>query len=114
MKSKQEVERFLEDIKIRVKSGILNILYLNDREKNARTLLELEIPGNKRTEIIMKLQPEDFYRVEEGKYLEQFEMFSFGKTVKGKEVYIKFSVTDKNLICISFHKAEYPIIYPYK
>jgi len=34
--------------------------------------------------------------------------------VKGKEVYIKFSVTDKNLICISFHKAEYPIIYPYK
>lgn len=114
MKTRQEIERFLEEIKVKVSTGILRLLYLNNREKNARTLLELEMPPNKRTDIIMKLKPEDFYRVEEGKYLEQYDMYSFGKTVKGMEVYIKISITEENVVCISFHEAEYPIDYPFK
>ena len=114
MKTRQEVERFLEEIKVKVSTGVLTLLYLNNREKNARTLLELEMPPNNRTDIIMKLKPEDFYRVEEGKYLEQYDMYSFGKTVKGMEVYIKISITEENVVCISFHEAEYPIDYAFK
>jgi hypothetical protein len=114
MKSKQEVEKFLEEIRIKYASGVLSLFYLNDRVKNVRALLDLEIPPDQRTEIIMKLKPEDFYRIEEGKYLEQYEMYSFGKTVKGIEVYIKISITDRNVVCISFHEAEFIIDYPFK
>jgi|SRR5690554_3782033 len=114
MKSKQEIERFLEEIRVKIASGVIDLLYLSDRLKNVRALFDLEIPPNKRTEIIMKLKPEDFYRVEEGKYLEQYEMYAFGKTVKGIEVYIKIAITKQNAVCISFHEAEFPIDYPFK
>lgn len=62
----------------------------------------------------MTLKPEDFYRIEEGKYLEQFEMYAFGKMLKDIEIYIKISITERSVICISFHKAEFPIDYPFK
>ena len=114
MKSKQEVEKFLEEIRVKVASGVKYLLYLNDREKNAQALLDLEIAPNKRTEIIMALKPEDFYRVEEGRFLDHFEMYSFGKMVKGLEIYIKISITERNVVCISFHEAEFPIDYPFK
>lgn len=76
--------------------------------------MDLEIPPNKRTEIIMALKSEDFYRIEEGKYQEQFEMYAFGKMLKDNEIYIKISITERSVICISFHKAEFPIDYPFK
>lgn len=114
MKSKQEVEKFLEEIKIKVSSGVFGLFYLNDREKNAQVLQDLEISPSKRTEIIMGLKSEDFYRIEEGKYLGQFEMYSFGKIVKGVEVYIKITITERNALCISFHKAEFPIVYMFR
>lgn len=114
MKSRHEVEKFLEEIRVKYESGVLSLYYLNDREKNAQALLDLEIPPNKRTEIIMTLKPEDFYRIEEGKYLEQFEMYAFGKMLKDIEIYIKISITERSVICISFHKAEFPIDYPFK
>lgn len=114
MKTSDEVEKLLEEIKVKIKAGVLTLFYLNDREKNVNALLDLEIAPNERTDIIMKLKAEDFYRVEEGKYLDQFQMLSFGKTVKGTEVYIKISITEQNAVCISFHEAEYPIDYPFK
>lgn len=114
MKSKQEVEKFLEEIRVKVISGVKCLLYLNDREKNAQTLLNLEIAPNKRTEIIMALKPEDFYRIEEGRFHDLFEMYSFGKMVKGIEIYIKISITERNVVCVSFHEAEFPIDYPFK
>jgi|LSQX01.1.fsa_nt_gb hypothetical protein len=90
MKSRHEVEKFLEEIRVKYDSGVLSLYYLNDREKNAQALLDLEIPPNKRTEIIMTLKPEDFYRIEEGIYLERYEMYAFGKTLKGIEYISKF------------------------
>ena len=80
MKSRHDVEKFLEEIRVKYDSGVLSLYYLNDREKNAQALLDLEIPPNKRTEIIMALKPEDFHRIEEGIYLERYEMYAFGKT----------------------------------
>ncbi len=43
-------------------------------------------------------------------------MWVFGKDVKGKEVYIKITLGKPNshTICISFHKAEFPMSYPLK
>lgn len=111
---KEDVENFLEEIRVKEASGVMTILFLNQREKNAQALLDLDIPPDKRKEIIRKLEAEDFYRLEDGKYLDQFDMMSFGKMVRGVEVYIKISITERNAICISFHKAEHPITYPFK
>lgn len=114
MKSKQEVDKFLEEIRIKVSSGVSNLIFLNGREKNAQALFDLDVTPNMRKEIIEKLKSEDFYRTEEGNYLDKYEMHAFGKTIKSNEVYIKISVTEYNIICISFHKAEFPIKYAFK
>jgi len=44
------------------------------------------------------------------------EMWVFGKVVKSFEIYIKISLgmSSTQVICISFHKAEYPMTYPFK
>jgi hypothetical protein len=44
------------------------------------------------------------------------EMWVFGKDVQGREVYIKVMITGvtSQTICISFHIAEHPLIYPFK
>lgn len=114
MTTKQDVEKFLEEIRAKEACGVITFMFLNQREKNAQALLDLDIPPDKRKEVILQLKAEDFYRIEEGVYQEQYEMVAFGKIVKGVEVYIKISVTKRNVICISFHQAEFPIIYPFK
>ena len=44
------------------------------------------------------------------------EMWVFGKDVKEREVYIKITLGYENgqTICISFHIAEHPLVYPFK
>jgi hypothetical protein len=43
-------------------------------------------------------------------------LFVFGKTIQGKEVYIKLKIKEsmiKKVLCISFHFAQYKMKYPY-
>ena len=44
------------------------------------------------------------------------EMWVFGKDVNGCEVYIKVAMGEPNnrTLCISFHKAEHKMAYPFK
>jgi len=114
MVGKQEVEKFLEELKVKEASGVLSFLILDDRSKNAQSLHNLDIPPDKRKEIIRELKADDFYRVEDGLYMGKYGMWSFGKLVHKVEVYIKISLTERNVICISFHEAEYPMTYPFK
>jgi hypothetical protein len=43
-------------------------------------------------------------------------MWIFGKEVKQNEVYIKLSmgILNGKAVCLSFHVAEHPLIYPFK
>jgi fatty acid/phospholipid biosynthesis enzyme len=113
--TKNEVERFLKDFK--TKSGIFQIIFLDDRGKNAQALLDLDISPMKRIEIINSLKIVDY---SEGPLEEKMRgimpMWVFGKMVKKQEVYIKISmgIKNSNTICISFHPAEYPMNYPFK
>jgi hypothetical protein len=115
MASKQEVEKFLKELK--VKTEVFGILFLDVRGKNQQALHDLEISPAKRKEIIANLRVEDF---SEGPLEEKMRgilpMWVFGKEVKQKEVYIKISmgVENSNVVCISFHVAEHPMNYPYK
>lgn len=115
MAKKDEVGRFLKNF--RVKMEIYDILFLDDRGKNQQTLHDLELTPNMRRQYISTLKVEDY---SEGPIEDNMRgilpMWVFGKTIKGKEVYIKISMGKKNLstICISFHISEHPINYPFK
>ena len=115
MATKSEVERFLKDFK--VKMSIYQIIFFDDRGKNAQALLDLDISPISRKETITNLKVEDY---SEGSLEEKMRgilpMWVFGKTVKKQEVYIKISMGRENsqTICISFHPAEHPMKYPLK
>jgi hypothetical protein len=115
MVTKQEVKKFLDEFKL--KMDIYNILFRDERGKNTRCLLNLDIAPNLRKEIVKELaildysegpMEDDLYKIS--------PMWVFGKKVKSKEIYIKISlgVENSNVICISFHEAEHAINYPFK
>ena len=115
MASKKEVESFLQELISKI--DVFDILFLDDRGKNQQTILDLEIIPVKRKDIIKSLKPENY----SGGPLDEkmhgiLPMWIFGKLVKGVEIYIKVSMGSFNssVICISFHKAEHNINYPYK
>lgn len=115
MTSKNEVEIYLKELK--VKMEIFGILFLDNRGKNQQTLHDLEISPTKRKEIINSLKAEDY---SQGPLDEKMRgilpMWVFGKQVKKKDVYIKVSlgVENSGAVCISFHIAEHPMNYPLK
>lgn len=115
MVSKQEVETYLEELRVKVK--IFGILFHDDRGKNQQTLHDLEISPAKRKEIINSLKVQDY---SEGPLEEKMHnilpMWVFGKQVNRQEVYIKVSMGNENsqAVCISFHISEHPINYPFK
>ena len=113
--SKQEVETYLKELKVKIK--IFGMLFLDGRGKNQQTLHDLEISPAKRKEIIGSLKAEDY---SQGPLDEKMHgilpMWVFGKQVKKKEVYIKVSMGIENnrAVCISFHIAEHPLNFPFK
>lgn len=115
MTSKEEVEAFLEQFKIKI--SIWGIIFLDNREKNAQTLLNLNISRLERLNIINSIKVEDYSQGPIIDALNDYgEMWVFGKDVKGVEIYIKITIGKPNLksICVSFHQAEHPMKYPLK
>ena len=110
-----EVRVFLEQFNI--KTQVFGILFRDDRLKNREALLELGISPLQREMIVKSLLPQDYV---EGPVIDilnkQREMWVFGKDVKEREVYIKITLGYENgqTICISFHLAERPLVYPFK
>jgi hypothetical protein len=110
-----EVEAFLQDF--RVKYKVFDIIFRDAREKNAKTLLMLDITTLKRREIIESIVAADYM---EGPLDDQLygmaSMWVFGKMFRQTELYIKISLGAQNsrVICISFHPAERAMRYPFK
>ncbi|MBS3771959.1 MAG: type II toxin-antitoxin system MqsR family toxin [Bacteroidales bacterium] len=96
---------------------MFDIIFLDRRKKNTQTLLDLEITPAQRKKIVESIELKDYVEgpVEEELY-GMADMWVFGKMVKNKEVYIKVTLghSNRHVICISFHIAEYPLQYPFK
>ncbi|MES2764501.1 MAG: toxin [Bacteroidota bacterium] len=112
--SLEDVENFLN--RFHPKLGIFNIIFRN-RDKNIQALLDLEITPDKRLKIIENLKPIDYYGGPEE--LIDFpgqDCWEFGVNYKDAEIYIKISLGNLNnsTICISFHRAERKMKFPYK
>lgn len=114
MTTQQDVERFLKEFKDKMR--VWDVLYRDDRGKNAQALIELELRPIDRKTTLEQLLPGDF---SEGPLVDQLyrgaDMWIFGKTIKKKEVYIKITLGafGTSVICISFHLAERPMKYPF-
>lgn len=115
MALKSEVESFLASFHEKV--NVFGILFRDDREKNRNALFDLEISRLERLEIVKSIETQDY---SEGPIPDELnlgtEMWVFGKDVNGVEVYIKITMGGFNsrTICISFHRAEHPMAYPFK
>lgn len=110
-----EVINFLRDFKEKMK--LWDVLFRDERGKNAQALVELELRPIERRIILENLEPNDY---SEGPHEEKLyggsDMWVFGKTVKKKEVYIKITMgaMGSSVICISFHLAQHKMKYPLK
>ena len=115
MTTKADVEIFLTDFKEKLK--VFNIIY-EERTKNKLAIRELEITPNRRTDYIKDLKVENYFRgpTKDTNDPANPDYWEFGKGINGKEVYIKihFGMTNKPVICISFHVDEKPITYKFK
>lgn len=115
MATKEDVEIFLLNFKEKVK--VYDIVFCDDRGKNMQALAELDITPRYRKDVILKLKAEDYSEDPIADTLYHlWEMWVFGKDVKGKNVYIKITMglPNSSTICISFHIAEHRMAHPYK
>ncbi|MBQ3735000.1 MAG: type II toxin-antitoxin system MqsR family toxin [Bacteroidales bacterium] len=111
----EDVKAFLNQFNI--KAQVFGIVFRDDRPKNRKALVQLELTQLQREKIVKSLLPKDYV---EGPMVDMLnqkeEMWVFGKSVNGQEVYIKITLGHKNdqTVCISFHIAEHPLTYPFK
>ena len=115
MSTESEVISFLKHFKDKMK--IWDVLFRDDRGKNAQTLIDLEIRPIERKAILMALEAKDYSEgpLEESLY-GGADMWVFGRTIKEQEVYIKITMgaLGSSVICISFHLAQHKMVYPLK
>lgn len=115
----QSVEVFLKEFLALAKLYGINFF---DREKNFDALLDLDIPSNRRRDIVLELKAEDYVKGPSNNKSVGMngDVWIFGKVIKKREVYIKVCINQlannkgKRSICISFHIAERPIVYMFK
>lgn len=112
--TREEVEHFLKSFQDKRRTFQITFI---DRPKNKQAMLALELRAIDREKYIDQLQVDDFSR---GPFPEDWygskEMWEFGMEIKGQEVYIKICLgaPNSNVICISFHIAEYKMNFPFK
>lgn len=113
MANKTDVETFLSTFKAKLE--IFDVVFLN-RDKNLRTLIDLEITNVQRRLLLKDLKVEDYYRGPTKDVDSGPDLWEFGRILKHKEVYIKITIglMNRPVICISFHLAERAIVYPFK
>ena len=115
MSTAAEVVFFLKDFKEKMR--FWDVLFRDDRGKNAQALVDLELRPIDRKSILEALETKDY---SEGPLEEKIfggeDMWVFGKTIKKKEVYIKITIgpMGSSVICISFHLAQHKMNYPLK
>lgn len=115
MSKEAEVDSFLKSFKEKLR--FWDVLFRDDRGKNAQALVDLELRPIERKSILEALETKDYC---EGPLEEHLyggaDMWVFGKTIKKKEVYIKITIgaIGSSVICISFHLAQHKMQYPLK
>lgn len=69
-----------------------------------------------RKSIIKTLDATDFSKYFDDTTQWGCDLWAFGKDINGEEIYIKIGLglPNRQTVCVSFHKADFPIQYPFK
>ena len=113
---KDKIRKFLNEFK-KIASESRSI-YVISRRENIDSLAQLGLTTKNRYDEIMMLSVADYCKGPEPDKDKPGEVWVFGKQIRNEEVYIKLKIAEvrekKIVKCLSFHKASYPIYYPYK
>lgn len=89
-------------------------IILRKNNKNQNCMLELGLRHNDVADILLELETENYSDTVDDTDFPGEELWEFGYFFNDYELYIKLSLREKNVICISVHEKERPINYPYK
>ena len=108
-----EVKSFLDSINVKI--DIYGMVFA-DRQRCQETMRMLGISETVAKSIIKTLDATDFSKYFEDTSQWGCDLWAFGKDVNGEEIYIKIGLglPNRQTICVSFHKADFPIQYPFK
>lgn len=113
--TKEEARNFLREFR-RLASS--TGMYLVDTEKTDRTLLQLGLTRKICKEEIKGLSVLDYSSGPQPDFNKPGEIWVFGKTIEGYEIYMKLKIARGKLrdqaLCLSFHVAERPLDHPFK
>ena len=101
---------------------MLGRMAVRDRDKNRQALINLGLTPAERREVLLSLVPEDYIAGPKPDDTDDTkEVWEFGKSVAGTEVYIKLRVVQApgkrgvyHALVWSFHQAEFRMKYPLK
>ena len=114
-----KIEAILSMMK-QVECNRLYIPGMNDMQ--SKTAMFMSLIGYTRTDVFEVLQTLEWVDYVQGPLRDNrgrpHDLWVFGKYVERFETYIKFTVFvsegDYVGVCVSFHKAERPLVFPYK
>ena len=118
MPSRQEVSRFLGELKAAVTLGYVH--WLNRAAESKAPLSGLEITRNQALDVLQGLTPDNYSKgPEPDDFNVDRDVWTFGCDVNGTEAYIKLAMqpdpkrrTVVNALIWSYHAAEHPLKYP--
>ena len=111
---KHAVRAFLRNFKRLIREG--NFFVLN-REANNEALIHLGINQAERRRMLLDLSVTDYSSGPDPDVAGDGYVWTFGKTIEDIEVYIKIKTVrppSEIAKCISFHKAQTPLHYPFR
>lgn len=88
-----------------------------ERRKCLQTLTELEITIDDAETVVLGLHPSNYVSGPESDHdsTKAGDIYVFGADQNSVELYIKLKCdTKRGCVCISFHRAEWPLKYPYR
>jgi hypothetical protein len=114
--TKHYLTHFLEEFKELICEGKI---WIKDRRDTLNTLSDLGYTLKNLEQILLSLTVEDYYAGPKiDIYKEGDSYWEFGKAINAKEYYIKVKIDqgprDERAVCFSFHRAELPLIFPFK
>ena len=117
MAERPEIASLLRTFKACVMLGRFEI---RSRQKNRQALLDLDLSPERRREVLLGLEPEDYLAGPKPDYTDPTkDVWEFGKIVDDQDVYIKLRVVEDRkqkdthwAFLWSFHPAERPLKYP--
>lgn len=108
-----DVKKFLNSLNVKI--DIYGMVFA-ERQRCQETMRMLGINEKVAKSIIKTLEATDFSKYFDDTTQWGCDLWAFGKDIKGEEIYIKIGLgmQDRQTVCVSFHKADFKIQYPFK